>query len=79
MIETISITDARKRFLAIVDEVSKGVKKIMLTKHGRPAAIVLSAEEYFQMRETLDLLLKSSEVESIAKGLEGLQKREISD
>ena len=73
LLNAISITEARKQFLSMVEEVSQGLKKVMLTKRGRPAAVVVSATEYFQMRETLDLLLQSNEVKKIAKGLADLE------
>lgn len=73
MLDAVSITEARKQFLSMVEEVSHGLRKVMLTKHGRPAAVILSANEYFQMRETLDLLLQSNEVKKISKGLADLE------
>ena len=75
MVETMSITEARRRFLSLVDEVSKGTTKVMVTKHGRPAAMLVNADEFFQMRETLDVLLRSPEVEAMAEGLRQLQER----
>lgn len=73
MIDSIPITEARKRFLGLVDEVSGGMKKVLLTKRGRPAAILLSASEFYQMRETLDCLLRSDEVTALRKALETVE------
>lgn len=69
MIETVPITDARRRFLGLVDEVARGAATVLVTKHGRPAAILVNPDEYFQTRETLDLLLKTPEVRRLAAAL----------
>ena len=74
MIEAMSITEARKRFLELVREVSGGVKKVLLTKHGRLRAIIMSSDEYFQMKETLDILLDSDEVRELAQGLSSIKE-----
>ena len=74
MLEALAITEARKQFLTMVEEVSNGLRKVLLTKHGRPAAVILSASEYYQMRETLDLLLQSREVISLTESLADLHE-----
>lgn len=56
MIEAISITEARKNLLPLIDRVEYQLYRFMLTKHGRPVAVVISYEEYSRMAETLRLI-----------------------
>lgn len=52
----ISITDARKNFLKIVEEVQKPDTYYFFTKNGEKKAVMLSAEEFDSMLETMEIL-----------------------
>lgn len=56
MLEAISITEARKNFLPLIDRVEEGLYRFIVTKHGKPVAVVISYEEYSRMVETLRLI-----------------------
>ena len=56
MLETISITEARKNFLPLINRVEDELYRFMVTKHGKPVAVVISYEEYSRMVETLRLI-----------------------
>jgi len=56
MLEAISITEARKEFLPLIDRVEDELYRFMVTKHGKPVAVVISYEEYSRMVETLRLI-----------------------
>ena len=45
---TWSVQDAKNRFSEVVDAARKTPQ--MVTKHGKPAAVVVSAEEYERLR-----------------------------
>lgn len=53
---TISITEARKRFFDIAEEVQRPGAFYMLTENGRPKAVLMSAEEYESWAETLEVM-----------------------
>ncbi len=54
------------RLLADVERLGEGV---MITRSGRPAAILLSIEEYEGMLETLDILADAKLMTSLRRGL----------
>ncbi|MCK5577124.1 MAG: type II toxin-antitoxin system Phd/YefM family antitoxin [Dehalococcoidales bacterium] len=56
MLEAISITEARKDFLPLIDRVEDELYRFMVTKHGKPVAVVINYDEYSRMVETLKLL-----------------------
>ncbi|MDO8499366.1 MAG: type II toxin-antitoxin system Phd/YefM family antitoxin [bacterium] len=53
---TISITEARKRIFDIAEEVQMPGSYYTLTDKGRPKVVVMSAEEYESLVETLEVM-----------------------
>ncbi len=56
MLEAISITEARKDLLHLIGRVDGEPYRFMMTRHGKPVAVVISYEEYSRMVETLKLI-----------------------
>ena len=56
LLETIPLTQARKNLLPLIKKVGEGSIKFIVTKQGKPLAVVLSYEEYTRMVETLRLI-----------------------
>jgi len=52
---TISITEARKRIFDIAKEVQTPNRVYTLTSDGKPKAVIMSAEEYESMIETMEV------------------------
>lgn len=53
---TLSITEARKRIFEIAEEVQKPDNYYTLTEKGKPKAVIISAEEFDSITETIDIL-----------------------
>jgi prevent-host-death family protein len=68
MLEAISVTDARKDFLPLIDRVESELHRFMVTRHGKPVAVVLGYEEYSRMVETLKLMDDSEMARDIRRG-----------
>ncbi len=51
-----SLTKARERFSEMVDEVSTTGTELVITKHGRPVAVLIGHDEYEGLVETLNIL-----------------------
>jgi len=56
MLEAFSVTAARNDFLPLINKVMGGLYRFMVTRHGRPVAVVISYEEYSRMVETLKVI-----------------------
>ncbi len=69
MLEAISITEARKDLLHLIDRVEGGLYRFMVTRHGKPVAVVISYEEYSRMVETLRLIEDRELARGIKQGL----------
>lgn len=54
--EHLSLADVKNRLSEVVDRVEREHGRVIITKHGRPAAVVLSIADLEGLEETLELL-----------------------
>ena len=54
--EHLPLADVKNRLSEVVDRVEREHARVIITKHGRPAAVVLSIEDLEGLEETLELL-----------------------
>ena len=72
---TIPLADAKARLSAVLDEVRDTHERVVITRNGRPEAVIISVSDLEALEETLDLLsapgvldeIRSAE-EEIARG-----------
>ena len=62
---TLPVSEAKQRFTEIVKDAEKYFNRYLVTKNGKDAAVVMSAEEYESLLETLDILANKKEVFAI--------------
>jgi prevent-host-death family protein len=54
--EQMPLADLKNRLSEVVDRVEREHGRVVITKHGRPAAVVLSVDDLESLEETLDVL-----------------------
>ncbi len=54
--EEVPLADARNRLSELVADVEKTHARVTITKHGHPAAVLVSPEDLASLEETLDIL-----------------------
>ena len=64
----LSLAEIKKRLSEIVDGVESRHDRVVLTRHGRPAAVILSPDDLESLEETLDLLSDRAAMGEIRKG-----------
>ena len=69
MTKTLSLKEARNQFSDIVDRAGRLSERIVVTKNGRPEAVVMGADEFESWVETLELLTNPKAVKSLKQGL----------
>lgn len=74
MTKTIPLADAKKSLSAIIKEVDEKFDRFTITKNGVEKAVILSAEEFEGLIETLDLLSSKEEKEAIARAKKQVRK-----
>jgi antitoxin YefM len=71
--KTFALTEARKDLSRIVDEVSSVHEHVIITKQGKPEAVVMSADEFESWQETLEILADKKAMAGIREGLRDIK------
>ncbi len=56
MAKTLSLSEVKTRLPELVAGVQEREEEVVVTKNGRPAAILINVDEYTRLKETLDVL-----------------------
>ena len=65
---TAALTDVRSSLSEIVDEINRTGTQCVITKHGRPVAVIVTRDEYESLAETLHILGDDDTMAAIAHG-----------
>jgi len=73
--KTLSLSEAKMKLSKLVDAVNTTDEEVVITKNGRPAAVLVSPDEFEGWKETN--LIRSDRVlmQEIKKGLSVLKKK----
>jgi antitoxin YefM len=63
--EHVPLADVKNRLSEVVDRLEREHGRVVITKHGRPAAVMLSLEDLESLEETLAVLSDSELVAAI--------------
>ena len=82
---TMALRDVKNHLSEVVDQVEREHDRVVITKHGRPAAVVVSVDDLASLEETLDIAgrpqlmrhIRASLTELAAGEAEMLTKDEI--
>lgn len=78
MTTAIAATEVRDNLSAILDEVTDG-QECVITRFGRPVAIILDIEEYESMVETLNILSDDDTIAALTEAEADLQEGRVSE
>ncbi len=67
MSETLSLASVKSRFSEMVDRVEMTHDRIVVTRNGKPAAVLISAEELASLEDTLELMADNQALREIAE------------
>ena len=76
MSETIPLAQVKSKFSEMVDRVEHTHDRIVVTRNGRPAAVMISPDELASLEDTLELL---SDAEAVAELAEARQAHAVGD
>jgi antitoxin YefM len=82
--EHIPLADVKNRLSEVVDRLEREHGRVVITKHGRPAAILLSLEDLESLEETLTILsdpdlmaaIREADADVAAGRTTGMRKQE---
>jgi len=76
-VTTLPVTEAKQRFTEIVKGAEECFDRYLVTKNGKDAAIVMSAEEYESLLESIDVLASRKEMRALAEAIEQSRSGEL--
>jgi len=72
--KTLSLSEVKMKLSELVDRVHSTDEEVVITKNGRPAAVLVSPEEFESWKETIEILASGDLMEEIRRGLTALRK-----
>ncbi|KTS06905.1 prevent-host-death protein [Microbacterium testaceum] len=75
---TLSLADARANLSKLVESARTTHERFDVTKNGDRVAVLLSADDYDALLETVDVLSRPDEVDAIRRGLAELEAGDVS-
>lgn len=77
MSETLPLAHVKARFSEIIDRVSSQDERVIVTRNGRPAAVLLSIEDLEGLEETLQVLSDADLLAGIREGQEAARAGDV--
>lgn len=66
-VQTISVSEAKDRFSQLVESIDTTHEAVTITRHGRPAVVMLSIDDLESLQATLALLQDPHHAEEVAE------------
>jgi prevent-host-death family protein len=73
--ETLSLSEAKMKLSELIDRVQSTDAEIIITKNGRPAAVLVSPDEFEGWKETISIQSDKELMVEIKKGMSALKKK----
>jgi antitoxin YefM len=74
--EQMSLADVKNRLSEVVDRLEREHGRVVITKHGHPAAVVISVGDLESLEETLDIMDNATLLADIRESLTELASSE---
>lgn len=75
--KTLPLSEVKMKLSALVDAVSSTEQEVVITKNGRPVAVLVSPAEFESWHETLMVKSDAELMAEIKKGLSALEKKKV--
>ena len=75
--KTLSVSEAKMKLSGLIDTVNATDEEVMITKNGRPAAVLVSPEEFESLKETVAIRSDLPLMKEIRRGLKTLKMRKV--
>jgi len=74
-VKTLPLSEAKMKLSALVDHVKNTDEEVLITKNGRPAAVLVSNEELESLKETVAIRSDAELMADIRRGVSELKAR----
>jgi prevent-host-death family protein len=76
--KTLSLSEAKMKLSALIDSLGVTDEEVLITKNGRPAAVLVSPDEFESWRETLIVRSDNELMAEIKTGLNAIKNKNAS-
>jgi len=73
--KALSVSEAKMKLSGLIETINATDEEIVITKNGRPAAVLVSPEEFESLKETIAIRSDLSLMKEIKKGLRTLKMK----
>ncbi len=73
--KTLPVSEAMSQLSGLVEQVRSLEEQVVITRNGRPAAVLVSAEEFERWKETIEVRGDAALMKEIRAGLRALKAR----
>ena len=73
--ETLSLSEAKMKLSELIEKVHSTDTEVIITKNGRPAAVLISPDEFEGWRETIAIKSDADLMAEIKMGISALKKK----
>ena len=73
--KTLPLSEAKSQLSGLVEQVRSLEEQVVITRNGRPAAVLVSAEEFERWKETIEVRADAALMKEIRAGLRALKTR----
>jgi prevent-host-death family protein len=73
--ETLSLSEAKMKLSELIERVQTTDTEVVITKNGRPAAVLVSPDEFDGWKETIEIKSDKELRAEIKKGISALKNR----
>ena len=74
---TESLREVRDHFSEVIDRVETQHERVVVTRNGKPAAVIVSTEDLAQLEETIDVLADPDALKDIAAARRDIRKGSV--
>lgn len=75
---TLSVSEVKMKLSALTDAVNRTDEEVIITKNGKPVAVLVSPGEFESWRATMQIRFDADFMKEIKKGLTALKKEKAS-
>lgn len=76
---SVPLGEAKNRLSEYVSDVERTHHRVTITRHGRTAAVLISADDLAALEETVDILATPGSADAISQGLADLEAGRVAD
>jgi antitoxin YefM len=77
MSKTVPVRELQARLADLLDDVARYREHVIITRHGRPTAVLVPVDDYAALEETADILSDDETLDAIRRGLDDVATGDV--